>query len=288
MDRFWSHRAHAARLRFIGYCRAIERHGHQSMTWKQGPSAAAALIQRGGAFIRAMGPVFKRPDRADDFGSEIAELEDVVVQLAAMDDWSLRLGHYLSSLTDRAQRAFRRLVKRGCVPDDLVNCLECQTDPEERQAVQRSRAERSIYLPRLQALAKSFEKLANECDRYIALRVTYAGSTFPLDSNLSPFLRREAAAVAEFVRDSDPRRRGQRTLADAILFHTMADIKAVTGGFQDRLMADLLSSVRKAEETADNLKRWRAREAERWNAWKVPAYLARPGLRVSAEGSPVR
>ena len=288
MDRLWSHRAHAARLRFIGYSRAIERHGHQSMTWKQGTSAAAALIQRGGASIKAIGPVFKGQDRADDFGSEIAELEDVVVQLAAMDDWSRRLRRYLRSLTDRGQRAFRRLVKRGCVPDDLVQCLECQADPEERQAEQRSRAERSAYRPRLQALAKSFEKLAKECDRYIALRVRYGGSTFPLDSNLSPFLRREAAAVAEFVRASDPRRRGQRTLADASLFHTMADIKAITGRFQDPLVADLLSSVRKAEETADNLKRWRAREAERWNAWKVPAYLARPGLRVSAEGSPVR
>ena len=232
MSRPWNHRAHAARLRYFGYSRAIERYGHRSMAWKQGTSAAVALLQRGGASLRAMGSMFKGQDRADDHASEVAELEAVVAQLAAMDDWSLRLESYLSSLTDRARGAFRRLVKGGCVPDDLVQCLECQADPEERQAEQRSRAERSAYLPRLQALAKSFENLANECDRYISLRVKYGGSTFPLDSNLSPFLRREAAAVAEFVRDSDPRRRGQRTLADSILFHTMEDIKAITGRFQ--------------------------------------------------------
>ena len=43
------------------------------------------------------------------------------------------------------------------------------------------------------------------------------------------------------------------------LLQTMEEIKAITGGFQDRLVADLLGDVRKAEETADNLKRWRAR-----------------------------
>jgi len=246
------------------------------MTWKQGTSAARALLQRGGASLKAMGRVGQ--DRADDVESEIAELEDVVVQVAVMDDWSLRLGRYLSSLPDRAQRAFRRLVKRGCVPDDLVYCLECQTDPNESQAVQRSRKERSAYLPRLNKLANSFEKLANECDRYIALRVSYAGTTFPLDSNIPPVLRREAAAFAEFIRDSDPRRRGRRTRADAILLQTMEEIKAITGGFQDRLLADLLGDVRGAEETADNLKRWRGREVHRWNAWKAPAYLARPLL----------
>ena len=226
--------------------------------------------------------------RREGFGSEpvseveIRQLEGILDRLADADDWMHGLHIFWKALHPDQQAAFNRLVRLGCIPHDLARHVEEQINPRGTQVEQRARKETLIYLPRLRKLTIAFESLSLLCERYIALRENYGGSKFHLDRNIVAFLRHEAAAIREFVSDSDQRRHGRRTWAETQLWFMMRDVKMTTGEFQDRLIAKLLGSSPGAMN-AEALKRWRARENIRWTGWKPPAYLIRPASRIKLE-----
>jgi hypothetical protein len=226
------------------------------MAWRLPDSEIRQLFAEGGRALRVLGqtPV---PEKAAH--EAIERLERILDRLTAADDWPKRLKCCLGQLrNDRARRAFDALVRRGCVPDTLAYCIRCQTDRGEQEVVEEAWREALIYRPRLRDLARSFERVAKECEDYAGLWEKHLGTKFTLDLNLSAFLREETATIREFLRDWK-RRRG-RTRVESVLWLAMQEISLTTGSFQDRLVADLLNGATTVTTTADNLKRWRARE----------------------------
>jgi hypothetical protein len=128
-------------------------------------------------------------------------------------------------------------------------------------------------------LAQSFTQLAAQCDAYTKLPHHY-DSTFLLDRHLAAFLRDEASAMAEFVRDADPRRHGMFTMANHHLMVMMPDIKTITGSFQDNLTTDFLNGVVGVRVSCDQLKKMRTRYGHRAATWQAPRYFARPASRI--------
>ena len=213
----------------------------------------------------------------------IERLEQIVDQLAEADDWTGRLKDFLKDLRPDQRRAFSRLVSLGCVPHDLAYHIRQQSNEAGTGAERAAQRERSIYLPRLRTVAAMFQNLASECERYSALRENYGGSKFRLDRNISAFLRDEAAAIHEFIRNSDSRRHSRRGWADTQLRMMMRDVKITAGAFQDRLVAQVLDGISGRKWNEEKLKRWRAREDARWNQWTAPGYVNRPTTRIKLE-----
>jgi hypothetical protein len=223
----WPVRAAQARRRFTSYSNVVLEIERQralgakpkGMLWRLSDAEIKALFAKGGEILRA-GFNLKPANVAHE---HIEQLEKVVDQLAAADDWNRRLCDFLATLqTETARNAFDSLVRFGCVPDDLADCVRCRTDKDEARLRQETQRERLIYLPRLRELAKLFEKLSVRCDKYKGLPERYGGSKFSLDQNVAGFLRTEAASMREFIRDADTRRRGRTRLkADFQLLRTM-------------------------------------------------------------------
>jgi hypothetical protein len=137
------------------------------MAWRLPESEIQQLFAEGGRALRVLGqtPV---PEKAAHRAIEC--LERILDRLTAADDWTKRLKSCLGELrNDRARRAFGALVRRGCVPDDLAYCIQCQTDRREAEAVKGARREALIYRPRLRDLARFFERVAKECEDYADL-----------------------------------------------------------------------------------------------------------------------
>ena len=285
----WETRARCAQRRFVLYT-SVENEINQErsqggkpleMVWKLPNDKIRALFQAGGQVLRAFGR--KAPSEVPH--EQIEHLERLVERLATADDWSRRLQTFLQRLrNERARVALTKLVRLGCVPHDLVRSVQSYADQRAVGVVEKARDETQTYLPRLWELVKLLEQVANACERYTALRENYGGSKFYLDRNIAWFLRDEATAMQEFIRDSDPRRHGRRTKADVQLFLIMREIKTITGGFQDRLVADFLNGVPGIRtRNAEMLKRWRARQDVRWNEWKPSRYVTRPVSRIETD-----
>ena len=66
----------------------------------------------------------------------------------------------------------------------------------------------------------------------------------------------------------------------------MRDIKTITGGFHDDLVAALLNGMPGIRVTADQLKKSRNRFARA--TWPQRQYLSRPASRIQLEAAPKR
>ena len=251
------------------------------MVWKRPETEIRGLMQAGGQALRVLGQTQPKSIRQE----HTARLEAVLDRIAAADDWTERLHTFYDTLgNDLARVALTKLVKLGCVPHDLVRCVGNFTDQGEATAVAGQRRERQAYRPGLQRLAASFKRLAADCDRYNRLEEHYGGTMFRLDRNVAAFLRDEAASMAEFIRDADPRRHTMFTRANAHLLDMMRDIKTITGAFQDRIVIDFLNGVPGVDMTVDQLQQLRTRYRTRGNAWTSPRYFGRPISRIVMDG----
>ena len=284
----WGARFRSAQRRFILYQNvevAIAQEGSiggkvLKMVWRRPAAEISLLLQTGGHAIRELS--HRQPESVER--ELIERLEGVVTQLAAADDWAQRLHAFLRDLrTESARRALTALVRLGCVPHELVQCLQTYTNPSAAKALREQRQERLAYLPRLQRLQAAFVQLADDCDAYTHLRWRYSGSNFRVDCHAAAFLRDEAAVIGEFIRDADPRR-AAFTLANNALQRMMRDIKTITGGFQDPLVAQLLNGIPGvAQKNAEVLKKVRRRLRLKDQAWTTPRYLTRPASRIVME-----
>lgn len=284
----WDTRTRRAHRRFVLYANvpiAINQERSQGgrpleMVWRRPEGQIRALLRAGGEALRALGRGGPETARRE----QTERLEGVLDQIADADDWSRRLHTFYQALrTDRARFALTRLVRLGCVPHDLVRCVGSFTNIREATAVAGKRQETARYLPQLQRLAASFAQLADDCDAYNALEEHFGGTTFPLDRNVAAFLRDEAASMAEFIGDADPRRHAMFTMANAHLMDMMRDIKTITGSYQDALVAEFLNGVPGIRVSGGQLRQMRTRYTKRGNAWTSPRYFGRPISRIVME-----
>ena len=278
--RRWDARARGAQRRFVLYMnveRAIELDKSEGgcpreLVWRRPDHEIRRLWQTGGAALRLCGQ--QRP--ADVAHEQIERLEGVLDQLAAADDWTRRLHTFWQRLRyESARRALTLLVRLGCVPHDLVRCVDAFTDPGERKAVEGKRRETRAYLPRLRRLATAYERLATRCDTYTRLKEHYGGTKFWQDRHIAAFLRDEAAMMGEFIRDADPRRHATFTMGNTYLMDMMRDIKTITGQYQDTLVAQFLNGVPGVRMTPDQLRKMRNRRVLREKEWQSPRYGGR-------------
>jgi hypothetical protein len=253
--RSWRARAVGATRRFLHYLQVVDAGWRQPKAWGLPLSDVHDLFTTGVGALRAL----KRADPAAS-REHIRELERVGDRLSSADNWIWRLGNELSSLKPaRAQGALRRLVTFGCVPDALLYCLQLQLEEVSSSLINRTRL--NTHRRRLRALARQFERLGNVCADYPKLALDAPGA-YLLGANVAAFLWKEARGMKEFLDTSDPRRRHRRSRAEAVLFTTMQDIKTITGGYHDDLLATVLSPA--VPTTGEALRRWRARAAATW------------------------
>jgi hypothetical protein len=169
-----------------------------------------------------------RADRPLALRESVKRLREVVDALALADDWTRRLSRSLELLHSESKRALEILVRRGCVPDELLICLEAQ---REWGPTGGTRDDTLMYRPRLIALTRRFEQLATACDRYLQCRMRSPRATFRLDPNIPIWLRYQVAHFKIFITDSDPKRTVRGTQAESALFSAMRDVKTITGSF---------------------------------------------------------
>ena len=260
-------KAARAELRFRLDSHAIRRHGLKAMAWR---TDVRALLERGVLARRELHNCVRSLARPEARQPLIQELERVVDALSRADDWTRRLQAMLDRLRPAGRNAFSKLVKLGCVPDPLAECADLQLAPDSSVG---STTETANYRPRLVALTEQIEALADECEKYLGLEWRYAGSKYPLDPTLALYLRSEAAFCREFIRDTDPRRRGTRTRADFVLLRTMDEIRTITGQYQDGLFSQLLEGALGKPRGAGALTRWRSREQAKWGQWQMPTRI---------------
>jgi hypothetical protein len=246
------------------------------MVWKRPVVEIRHLFETGVQALRR----FNRRQPSETPHEEIERLERVLDQLAAADDWTQRLHTFWSSLrTERARIALTTLVRLGCVPHELVDVVGLLTDPRAAKAMEDRRRETAAYFLRLQRLAASFTRLADDCDKYTRLPWRYDQTKFRLDRYVAAFLRDEATTMRAFMRDTDPRR-FTNWGASHYRMRMMHDIKIMTGRFQDALLAQFLSGVPGVTMTAAQLRKMRTRQTKRAAAWAPPPYFNRPGSRI--------
>jgi len=105
-----------------GYYRAINEEPYVDGTWLVSRSELLDLYRAGAAVVNSA-----RSAKTGKLETQVAHLESVVDRIAGADVWWKRLGSRMVMLRSaRAKDARKRLVKRGCVPDELFYCLEAQ------------------------------------------------------------------------------------------------------------------------------------------------------------------
>ena len=92
--------------------------------------------------------------------------------------------------------------------------------------------------------------------------------------------------MGEFIRDADARRHAMFTMANAHLMDMMRDIKTITGGYQDLLVAELLNGVAGIRMSVEQLKKLRARYNNRGKTWTSPRHIGRLASRIVMESAP--
>ena len=164
--------------------------------------------------------------------------------------------------------AFERLVKLGCLPDALAECIQEQerTPSESELRKKRDRLQQS----ELSAIAREFERLADRCDNYFSVAdLEHLDSVVDISSAI--WLRNEAARFQAEAARRDPRKRRSSTRAEAVLLQTMIETKAITGKYCEDLLVEILKHApRHQGTTPESLKRWRARELLFWKD-RMPA-----------------
>jgi hypothetical protein len=288
----WAARERRAMRRLILYSNVMVEIGRQrsqggsplELVWRLPDVEIHRLFETAGQAVRILG----RSAPPDVRQEQTIRLEQCLDRLVAADDWTRRLRVFLERLRhERARRALSQLARLGCVPHDLVRCVENFTDEGGADAVKARRREIQAYLPRLRRLAESYERLATECEDYNKLKEHYGGTTFRLDHQIAAFLRDEAAMMGAFIRDGDARRHEVLTMANAHLMTMLRDIKTITGEFQDTLVAEFLNGVPGIRMTAYQLRQMRNRHKRRGKAWQPPRYLSRPPSRIVMDVPPM-
>jgi hypothetical protein len=268
MAEYWrrSRQARGLHIRFSVYASAFQANKRE-ITWQAGVDVQA-LLRAGGGALRDMGRATDKP--ALDMA--VAELDRVVRALAAADDWTRKLAPLLRNLTPTARRAFDELVKRGCVPLELVRLLEAQTQFVESEEA--FRKERSVYLPRLKDMEREFRGLSRTCKQYVAVRESHLSSKYPLRAIVPEWLSAQADLMRDFVRDADARRKDKIRYGESLIISTMTRTRnAITGRFEDALFAQLLAGAPGGRPmTAESLKRWRTRTERKWKNWRAPQW----------------
>lgn len=250
-----------AGLRFLWYRRAIgDSKSGLGPTWRLSTDELFDLIRAGARAINGS----SRP--APLHGPARGEtLEEVVEALARADDWTRRLSGFLNDLNDtESKAAVRRLVRLGCVPDELAWCVAEHKGPSEADA---KRHDDIAHRTLLRTLAAEFDKAAAACGTYLSKtdELRYVGRVIGLKEWRN--LYEDARRFRERAASLDTRRRVKWTRADSALYITMRDMRTITGQFQDSLLAALLRSVPHLRgTTSESLRKWRARhpsEAEK-------------------------
>lgn len=261
-----SRKARGLHLRFSVYANAFDAN-KQEIAWQPGVDVRA-LLRAGGSAMRDMGRATDKPA----LDSAFAELDRVVRALAVADDWTRKLAPLLRGLTPTARQAFDALVKRGCVPLELVKCLEAQTQFVESEEA--FRKERLVYLPRLKDMEREFRGLSRTCKQYLALRESYSSSKYPLREIVPAWLSAQADLMGDCVREADARRKEKIRYGESLLLSTMTRTRnAITGRFEDALFAQLLSGAPGGRSmTAGSLKRWRTRTERKWKNRRAPRW----------------
>jgi hypothetical protein len=196
---------------------------------------------------------------------QIRRFEAAVDELASADNWSVRLSQFLETLkTARARTALRDLVKLGCVPDMLVDCLNAQRAGEAFRRVRRT--DLNAHRRKLRIVARRMNQLADLCASVSGMCVLGVGGSYTVNGQISRFLWNEARRIDAFLVVSDPRTNHDITLAEHSLFATLHDIRLITGEYQNRLVVDFLSVV--FPISADALKTFRTRKATLWSSTK--------------------
>ncbi len=197
----------------------------------------------------------------------VEELEDVLDHIHGADNWRKRLAPRLNQLKcARTREVLKTLVDLGCVPDELLYCLQVLREAESRSANDRTRL--TSHRRQVRVLAAQLEQLAKAWSKAIDSELLTPGA-YGLSTAVADFLWTEAQRIKHYLEISDPRSRHARTQADWVRFKTMNDVKAITGSYYDDMIAALVSEVFRV--TAEGQRRWRSRETAKWNSWKPPA-----------------
>ena len=244
-----------ANLRFLWYRRAIGISKLRvARTWRRSPEDLFELIRAGSRAINGSNrpaPIHHRPPEET--------VEDVVKALAKADDWTRRLSDFLDGLgTADARTAVTRLVRLGCVPDQLAWCVEELRRPS---ALEIKRQQDSDHRTAVRALAKQFETLAKACDAYIldSYRWSYV-INHAIGPRPSQDLRQQSDRIREFADAIETRPRRQFDPSHATLLIVTGEIRRITGTFQDDLLAPIVQTApRFSNMTPEALRKWRAR-----------------------------
>jgi hypothetical protein len=161
-------------------------------------------------------------------------------------------------LTSASRAALEKLVRLGCVPDPLLECVEALVGDFYQGHTNRERL--AEHRRQMRTLARKLADLGRLCGDYGSLGLDAPGA-YLLPGDMSRYLRDQAEKIERYLR-TDPRRKLGRSRVDALKFVVLRDIKTMTGNYQDALFAQLLSSV--SPITPDGVRRWRVREARLW------------------------
>ena len=195
-------------------------------------------------------------------------LEGVVKSLVRADDWTRRLSGLVGDELQAARClwAFERLVKHGCVPDALANCISAQQQRFSESELTESelvKSDDSLNRRGLTKLSQEFDQLAENCDNYFA-RVDEAHAESFVHLYTATWLRNEAARFRAAAAFRDPRERHTTTRAEAVLLQTMTEVKIVTGKYRDELLAEILRHIPlHTKTTGEGLRKARQR-AQAW------------------------
>jgi hypothetical protein len=244
-----------ANLRFLWYRRAIGISKlHVARTWRRSPEDLFELIRAGARAINGSSrpaPIRHRPPEET--------VEGVVKALARADDWTRRLSAFLHELgTADARTAVTRLVRLGCVPDQLVWCVEELRRPS---ALAIKRQQDSDHRTAVRALAKQFETLAKACDDYIldSYRWSYVINQ-AIGPRQSQDLRQQSDRIRAFADAIEIRPRRQFDPSHTALLIVSGEIRRITGTFREDLLAPIVQTVpRFSDMTPEALRKWRAR-----------------------------
>jgi hypothetical protein len=218
------------------------------------------LLHRGAAELSAVW--------GDRSNQHIENLEAVLERVRRMDSWTVRLAASYTPLTPKSRRAFEGLVRLGCTPDALAYYIEVYRNEVLNELDLRRLA---IHRLKMRGLSLRFRNLTNFWQNgEFAFDASSAFAGF--DRTVVDALWREADRIDEYLALSHPQKRGPDRKNAALLLLTM-DVSAMTGKFNDQLVAALVSSV--SPMRAEALKRGRARTA---TALHYPGVVFRNGM----------